>query len=100
MENPLSQLTDECTLRESARAAIRMGKLPARRPDRTFGGLGSGTTCAVCGTLITLTQLEIEAEFVRRGVTPETPHADPHEFDRYHSHPRCFAAWECEIHQP
>ena len=35
-------MPDEQILREKAREAVRSGKLPARRPDRTWGGPGLG----------------------------------------------------------
>ena len=40
---------DESVLQQKAREAIRSGKSPRMRPDRRFGGLGSGETCPVCG---------------------------------------------------
>jgi hypothetical protein len=83
-------MNDECSLREKALEAIRGERLPTRKPDRTLGGLGTGRTCASCGELLTPTQMEIELEFKRQDSTPA--------FDTYHMHPRCFAAWEFEIH--
>ena len=80
---------DECILRETALEAIIGGTLPTRKPDRTLGGLGSGKTCAVCGDLLTPTQMALEIEFNRHG-SPG--------LDTYHLHPRCFAAWELESH--
>lgn len=74
---------------DTVRQAIDSGKLPARKPDRVLGGLGTGNLCAVCGALLTPTQMEIEAEFERGGTSPG--------FDRYWAHPRCFAAWELEL---
>jgi hypothetical protein len=76
-------------LTERIRQAIDSGKLPARKPDRVLGGLGTGKLCAVCGAVLTLTQMEIEVEF-DRGATSPGP-------DRYWTHPRCFAAWELEL---
>jgi hypothetical protein len=76
------------SLVEKARAAIQVGKLPARRPDRTFAGPGSGTLCAVCGERTSRDQTEFEIEFNRHGVLPG--------LDRYHLHQPCFAAWEFE----
>jgi hypothetical protein len=35
-------MPDEPRLREQAREAIEKGKLPARRPDRAWGGPGVG----------------------------------------------------------
>jgi hypothetical protein len=79
---------NEESLVEKARAAIQAGKLPARRPDRTFAGPGSGTLCAVCGERTSRDQTEFEIEFNRHGVLPG--------LDRYHLHQPCFAAWEFE----
>ena len=90
LDNRASQMNDADTLREKAREAIESGKLPTRKPDLTLGGLGSGRTCAVCGELLTRTQVELAIEFNRHGSTPG--------LDTYHLHPRCFAAWEFEIH--
>lgn len=78
-------MADEHTLREKAREAIRSGRLPSRRPDRTFGGPGIGASCAVCGESVTRDQMELEVEFNRHGPTPG--------LDRCHLHTRCFAAW-------
>ncbi len=83
-------MNDECILREKAQEAIRSGKLPTGRPDRTFGGPGSGIACAVCGERVMREQVELEIEFNRHGTTPG--------LDTYHLHPLCFAAWEFESH--
>jgi hypothetical protein len=82
-------VNDENILREKAREAIASGKLPMRKADRTLGGLGTGRTCVLCGGLLTPTQMEIEVELNRQGSAPG--------LERYHLHPRCFAAWELEI---
>ena len=79
-------MSDDCTLRAKAREALESGKLPTRKPDRTLGGLGRGGVCALCGTLLTPTGMEIEVEFGRMGTTTR--------LDTYLLHPRCFAAWE------
>jgi hypothetical protein len=81
-------MPDEPLLREKAREAIRSGNLPLRRPDRILGGLGNGESCAVCGLVLTPTQMEIEVEFQRR--------AGVGRVDKFHVHPRCYAAWEFE----
>jgi hypothetical protein len=81
-------LPDETILREKARAAIRNGKLPERRPDRTWGGPGVGASCAVCDLPVTKDELEFEIEFAHDGTDPG--------LDKFHVHLRCFAAWEFE----
>jgi ribosomal protein S27E len=81
-------MPDEPILREKARHALRSGKMPSRKPDRTYGGPGSRVTCALCSELITSDQSEIEIEFRRHNVPPQ--------FDRYFLHVRCMAAWEFE----
>src|SRR5687768_8841550 len=62
-------------------------KLPERRPDRTWGGMGAGASCAICGAPTTSDELEFELEFDRDGGP---------DFDRYYVHVRCFQAWEGE----
>jgi hypothetical protein len=86
---------DDSALREKAREAIKNGKLPTRHPDRIMGGPGCDEACALCGGTLPRTQMELEAEFSQDGEIPE--------LHKYHLHPRCFAAWECErtfIHSP
>ncbi len=46
-------MPDEPHLRELARAVVKSGKLPARRPDRTWGGAGVGAPCSVCEKPVT-----------------------------------------------
>ena len=81
-------MPDEPILREKARAAVRAGKLPARRPDRMWGGPGVGADCAVCGRPVTPDEMEFEIQFARNGDNPG--------LDKFHVHIRCFAAWEFE----
>jgi len=81
-------MPDEPLLRQKARAAVQNGKLPGRRPDRTYGGAGSGAQCSVCRLPITSAQTEFELEFARSGDRPGR--------DLFHLHVRCFAAWEFE----
>jgi len=78
---------DERTLRAHARAAMKTGNLPDRRPERVWGGLGSGESCAVCGRTVDKQDVELELEF------SANPGAGP---TVYHVHARCFAAWEFE----
>ena len=79
---------DERTLREKARAVVREGKLPGRRPNRTWGGLGVGALCSVCMLSISTCEMEVEIQFARLGGPPG--------LDTFHVHMRCFAAWELE----
>jgi len=81
-------MPDEASLREQARATVQSGKLPAQRPDRTWGGPGVGAEGAVCGKPATKNELEFEIQFARDGATPG--------LDKFHLHARCFAAWEFE----
>ena len=75
-------------LREKARAVVQSGKLPARAPDRTWGGSGVGALCAVCDLPVTMDEKELEIEFLRDGSNPG--------LDKFHFHIRCLAAWEFE----
>ena len=81
-------MPDEVLLRVRARAAIQDGKLPSRRPDRTWGGPGVGALCAVCEMPVTNNELEFEIQFAHDGDNPG--------LDKFHLHLRCFAAWEFE----
>jgi len=81
-------MPDEPVLRQKAREAIQQGRLPARRPDRTWGGPGIGALCSVCELPVTKEQLEFEIQFARNGIAPG--------LDKFHIHIRCFAAWEFE----
>jgi hypothetical protein len=72
-------MPDEKILRAKAQEAIRTGKLPSRRPDRTWGGgPGVGVVCSVCGEAVTKDQLETQ--------DGSSPGLD-------------IAAWEFERHQ-
>ena len=79
---------DENILRRIARKVILDGKLPSRRPDRTWGGPGVGAPCAVCGVSVEQDQMEFEIQFTRDGDNPG--------LDKFPVHIRCFAAWEFE----
>ena len=80
-------MPDEPILREQARAAIKAGKLPARAPDRTWGGPGVNAECAICGKRVTKSEMEFEIQFEKD---------DGDGLDKFHVHLRCFAAWEFE----
>jgi hypothetical protein len=82
-------MPDESALRANAREAIRAGKLPNRRHDRTWAAPGVGALCTICGESATKDQLEFEIQFVIDG-------AGAPGLDRFHIHIRCFAAWEFE----
>jgi hypothetical protein len=76
-------------LRGAARKAIESGRMPSRQPERTWGGPGNGTRCAVCGIAICRDQLGFEVEFA----TPSRPL----EVGSYHLHLGCYHAWEALI---
>jgi hypothetical protein len=81
-------MPDEPMLRQKAREAVRTGKLPARHPDRTWGGPGVGAPCTICELPVTKDQMELEIQFAHDGAVPG--------LDKFHVHVRCFAAWEFE----
>jgi hypothetical protein len=83
-------MPDESALRAKARAAVQAGKLPARTPDRTWGGPGVGAPCAICQLPVTKEQMEFEIQFAHDRQNLEAG------LDKYHVHIRCFAAWEFE----
>ena len=81
-------MPDEAILRAKARAVVQAGKLPARRPDRTWGGPGIGAPCSVCEQPVRGDELEFEIQFAHDGDNPG--------LDKFHVHIRCFAMWELE----
>jgi hypothetical protein len=81
-------MNDEDTLRNKAREVIHSGKLPGRRPERMWGGRGSGAECAICGDPLEPEQFEFELQFAANGAH--------HDLAACHVHIRCFAAWEFE----
>jgi hypothetical protein len=83
-------MSDEDVLRQKARAAVRAGKLPARTPDRVWGGPGVDAPCPVCDLPVTKAEMEFEIQFARDG------HGGGGDLDKFHLHRRCFAAWEFE----
>ena len=83
-----SRQMDEQQLRAKAREVLKAGKVPDRRPDRTWGGHGVGATCVVCDLAVTPQQMEFEIQFARDGDNPG--------LDKFHVHIRCYAAWEFE----
>jgi len=77
---------DERALPARARKAANTSKLPECRPDRMWGGPGSGASCAICGKTIGTEEVEIELQFVSDGSGTAN----------YYVHARCYAAWELE----
>ena len=80
-------MPDERSLRDTAREAIRTGRLPARPPSRTLAGPGSGEACVLCGETIGHDQMEVELEYARRA-------GDTIDIERHRLHPPCCIAWE------
>ena len=85
-------MPDERRVRALARKALQRGAIPARDPDRTWGGNGIGAPCTICGEPITPADVEYEVQFAHDGATPG--------LDRFHLHLRCFAVWELERMKP
>ena len=80
-------MSDERVLPAQARQAMKGGGLPEHRPERIWGGLGSGASCALCGRDIGPEEMEFELQFS----------SNEHRCSgNYHVHVRCFAAWEGE----
>jgi hypothetical protein len=77
--------SDERLLREVARARIAQGLLPVMSPERTWGGPGGGSTCALCDRVVTAAEIEFELEFAP---VPGPP--------TLHFHRQCHALWEAE----
>ena len=67
-------------------AALREGRLPARKADRLFGGRGGGATCAICGRPIPTSVMEYEPEFVGDG-------------RQFHVHVDCYMAFEGRVRE-
>lgn len=82
-------MSDEPAFCEKTREPSQTGKMPDRSPDRTWGGSGAGTRCAICGAPVRSDELEFELEFTRD---------DRPGLDKYHVHIPCFRAWELERH--
>lgn len=69
------------------REAMPTGKLPEQRPERMWGGPGSGASCAICGKIIGTGEVEFELQFAPKGGSGAA---------NYHVHVQCFSAWELE----
>jgi len=73
-------------LRVVAHRAIEAGRVPARRPESTWGGAGCGARCAVCALPVAVDQLGFEVDFAVPG--------QPLPLGPYHMHVRCYHVWE------
>jgi hypothetical protein len=83
----LRKMGDESVLAAGAGDAMKTSKLPKHRPERMWGGPGSGSSCAICGKTIGTEELEFELQFASEGGSATA---------NYHVHVHCFAAWELE----
>jgi hypothetical protein len=82
-------MQSEAILREQVTLRVQQGTLPARAPDRTYGGPGVDATCAVCDDSIPKTELELEVEFAQQAGAPGLA--------IFHVHPKCYAVWSLVI---
>jgi hypothetical protein len=74
-------MPDEAVVREKARNAVQEGKLPARAPDRVWGGPGVDAPCSVCEVPIPKSEMEFEVQFAVDG------HGGGGELDKFPSPP-------------
>jgi hypothetical protein len=90
-------MTEDTTLREKVREAIRAGRLPSTPPERTWGGRGCGAYyCTICGERINPDQVEFELEYRRTGANNGK---DGNGSGNVHVHLRCFSAWDLERYE-
>jgi hypothetical protein len=54
---------DEERRYEAVVTALEEGAIPRDKPLKTWAGLGTGKTCAVCGARLTAADIEYELEF-------------------------------------
>lgn len=85
---PKGRQTSDEALRQLAREAITAERIPAERPNETWGGNGTGAPCDVCGLPIPDDEIGFEVEFSGETASART----------YHLHNQCLAAWELERH--
>lgn len=81
-------MLDHASLRKRARDAVHSGSLPARLPDRVWGGPGVGEPCPVCAGTVTTTELVLQMDYTYEHGAPGVASV--------YLHARCFAAWEVE----
>jgi hypothetical protein len=67
---------------------LTAGGLPGQPPLRTWGGLGSGSKCAICAAEIRPDQCEYEFEYASTGSARGRT--------TVHVHVQCYSAWELE----
>jgi hypothetical protein len=77
-------MNEESLPRPYSSEAAQLAALPNRRPDRMWGGPGSGAGCGVCGKPIEPHQVELELEFDVDGQAGEA----------HRLHGRCFSTWQ------
>jgi len=73
---------DAEALRTRARERLRQGQLPHTKPARTWGGVGSGLPCDLCGAAILSSEPEFELQLDLRA---------PSESLRFHR--QCHSIW-------
>jgi len=74
--------------RDLAKCAIDEGRVPARLPDDTFGGRGTGRPCAVCRLPISAEEADLLVHVPRVGRAKAVV---------FHVHGSCAAAWRIEV---
>jgi hypothetical protein len=79
---------DVSLVHDKAREAVRVGRLPNRSPNRTWGGPSVDGDCVVCGEPLKRDTVSFEIEIGRNGGDAGV--------DRYRMHVRCFTAWDLE----
>jgi len=75
-------------LRLLARDAMRRQLIPTVRPERTWGGPGSGDTCKICKQALRTDEMVFDVEIADDGST--------HGALNFQLHVRCLKAWELE----
>ncbi len=71
-------------LRNLIEARFRRGETPKAAPERTWGGLSAGASCAGCGYAIGNGGAEIECQLQRPGLS-------------FFFHPLCFRIWHALV---
>jgi hypothetical protein len=85
--NPHRTMNIDGSLELKARELIRTGALPARLPDRMWGGPGSGSPCPVCGRPVRDDEIGLEIELGSDGTGASAQHF----------HVPCFTALKAEL---